>query len=372
MSSKWTLPILIFFLCSSGAVQANPLDSPDIVYIDGLPCNRACQSYMAWSTQALSARHRGEREAGMVVAPAEKGMAVRQPARPRVASHPVPMPRPATRAGMAALNAKASSTGKAAASSSAHQPVRKVPAATVAATGEKAVAGSQQPERKLQSADRSEPEQPATIAAAQPAEASRSEIKSEVKPEAKAEATSQVTLPPPATLDVAAPPATSEMAALSATAAIAPGLMPRTAQQQVIEAMAMADRLTAITLVREPTGTSANPATETDEAASGSPDNPDNLVALVAARPEIHSLSDLNNKPLAIEQKQLAAGGGFAAALIAAGAAEVQFSEGTAPPVDRLISGEVPAAVLTLATREAAEWFPDIEGFRIFRVPLSR
>ena len=47
MSRKWTLPILILSLCSSGALQANPLDSPGIVYIDGLPCNRACQSYMA-------------------------------------------------------------------------------------------------------------------------------------------------------------------------------------------------------------------------------------------------------------------------------------------------------------------------------------
>ena len=46
----------------------------------------------------------------------------------------------------------------------------------------------------------------------------------------------------------------------------------------------------------------------------------------------------------------------FTAALIAARAAEVQFSkEGTAPPLDRRISGEVPAAVLTLASREAAE-----------------
>ena len=30
------------------------------------------------------------------------------------------------------------------------------------------------------------------------------------------------------------------------------------------------------------------------------------------------------------------------------------------------------AAVLTLASREAAEWFPDIKGFRTFRVPLAR
>jgi hypothetical protein len=57
---------------------------------------------------------------------------------------------------------------------------------------------------------------------------------------------------------------------------------------------------------------------------------------------------------------------------MAAGAAEVQFSEGLAGAIDRLISGEVPAAVLTLASREAAEWFPDIAGFRIFRVPLSQ
>ena len=70
MSRKWTLLTLILSLGSSGALQANPLDSPGVVYIDGLPCNRACQSYMAASARALSARHRGERET-IVVAPAE-------------------------------------------------------------------------------------------------------------------------------------------------------------------------------------------------------------------------------------------------------------------------------------------------------------
>ena len=40
--------------------------------------------------------------------------------------------------------------------------------------------------------------------------------------------------------------------------------------------------------------------------------------------------------------------------------------------IERLISGEVPAAVLTLASREAAEWFPDLAGFRTFRVPLAQ
>jgi hypothetical protein len=45
--------------------------------------------------------------------------------------------------------------------------------------------------------------------------------------------------------------------------------------------------------------------------------------------------------------------------------------EAKADAIDRLIKGEVPAAVLTLASRDAAEGFPDIAGFKTFRVPLS-
>jgi TRAP-type uncharacterized transport system substrate-binding protein len=139
----------------------------------------------------------------------------------------------------------------------------------------------------------------------------------------------------------------------------------------------MADRVTAITLEREAASKSGNQGTEpgaggaTDKTASGSPINPENLVALVLARPEINKLSDLNNRNIAIEEKQSAATGSVSAALMAAGAAEVQFSKAQTGALDRLISGEVPAAVLTLASPEAAESFPDIAGFRIFRVPLS-
>ena len=105
----------------------------------------------------------------------------------------------------------------------------------------------------------------------------------------------------------------------------------------------MADLVTAIGTGRK----SDNPATgsveasDADKTASASPDNPDNLVALVLARPEINSLSDLNNKNIAIEEKQSASSGRVSAALMAAGAAEVQFSEGKAGAIDRLISGEV-------------------------------
>ncbi|MCA6114082.1 PhnD/SsuA/transferrin family substrate-binding protein [Bradyrhizobium sp. WSM 1738] len=95
------------------------------------------------------------------------------------------------------------------------------------------------------------------------------------------------------------------------------------------------------------------------------------MVVLVLARPEINSLSDLNNRNIAIEERQSASSGRVSAAFMAAGAAEVQFSEGQQGAIDRLIRGEVPAAVLTLASPQAAEWFPDIAGFRTFRVPLK-
>ena len=159
-----------------------------------------------------------------------------------------------------------------------------MPPATAAVTPEKAVgetvAAIQKPEPKVESAG--QPAQTAAITAPRPAEATASKVPApEVKPEAKAE----VVLPPPATLDVAAAPA-------APTPAMA-----------------------------------ASKAREIGKAASASPDDPDNLVALVLTRPEINSLSDLNNKTIAITEKQSASSGRVSAALMAAGAAEVQFSE---------------------------------------------
>ena len=144
MSRKWTLLTLIFFLGSSGTLQANPLNSPGVVYIDGLPCNRACQSYMAWSRPS-PAQHREVGETNVVV-PAEVELErMEHAALPRVARQPLPVSRPLPRAGMAASNAKpsnnkASHTNKAAAPKLAHQATRKaIPAATATVIPEKTV-----------------------------------------------------------------------------------------------------------------------------------------------------------------------------------------------------------------------------------------
>ena len=110
---------------------------------------------------------------------------------------------------------------------------------------------------------------------------------------------------------------------------------------------------------------------DTEKTAASSPNDTDHLVAVLMARPEIKSVSDLANKDIAMDGEPSASNGSVRTAIVAAGAAEVQLSKGEAKAIDRLIAGEVPAAVLTLVSPEAAEAFPDIAGFRIFRIPLS-
>jgi hypothetical protein len=56
--------------------------------------------------------------------------------------------------------------------------------------------------------------------------------------------------------------------------------------------------------------------------------------------------------------------------LAAVGATDADPSVGDVSPLDRLISGDAQAAVLKLLYPDAAEAFPDIEGFKVRRVPL--
>jgi hypothetical protein len=57
---------------------ANPLDSPGTVYIDGVPCNLPCQSYMAWSRQTLKASQASANEAASTSVPKKPGEAPRK------------------------------------------------------------------------------------------------------------------------------------------------------------------------------------------------------------------------------------------------------------------------------------------------------
>jgi hypothetical protein len=123
----------------------------------------------------------------------------------------------------------------------------------------------------------------------------------------------------------------------------AAGSNARTVQDQVTAAMAVAERMTTAT-----------------------------AVALVMAGPEIKSVSDLANKNIAIDSRLSASNSNVRNAIVSAGAADVQLSEAQTGAVGRVISGATPAAVLTLVSPEAAEQFPDVTGYKIFRIQLSR
>jgi hypothetical protein len=155
----------------------------------------------------------------------------------------------------------------------------------------------------------------------------------------------------------------------------------RTMQEQVAAATAAAERMTVATMVPAPEPKANNKERsnhsetvlhgDAEKSSPASPNNTDLLVAVLMARPEVKSVSDLSSKIIAIDDRYSSSNGNVRTAIAAAGAAEVQLSEGQATAIDRLANAEAPAAVLTLVSAEAAERFPEIAGFKIFRIPLS-
>jgi TRAP-type uncharacterized transport system substrate-binding protein len=94
-------------------------------------------------------------------------------------------------------------------------------------------------------------------------------------------------------------------------------------------------------------------------------------VALLISRPDVKSPSELKGSNIAIASAQSGIEDDIRSALSAAGATETQLSVSDANPLDRLINGDVKAAVLKLVSPGAAAAFPDIKGFKVLSVPLS-
>jgi hypothetical protein len=155
----------------------------------------------------------------------------------------------------------------------------------------------------------------------------------------------------------------------------------RTIQEQVAAAVALAERVTTAAAAPRPPQDANNTETsvlaesvhpaDVEPPASVPAINTDDLVALVMTQPEIKSVAGLSGRDVVIGEQQSASSEAIRTAIAASGAAEVQLSAGHAKAIDWLMGGEVPAAVLTLVSTEAAEWFPEIASFRIYRVPLS-
>jgi hypothetical protein len=94
-------------------------------------------------------------------------------------------------------------------------------------------------------------------------------------------------------------------------------------------------------------------------------------VAVIMVRTDIMSISDLSRKDIAIDVRQAPSRDIVKSALAAAGAGGANLTDGKTKALDRLLSGEVPAAVLAVLSASAAENFPNIAGFRLFRIPLA-
>jgi hypothetical protein len=282
MSKNLIATTFVVFLGSGGVSQGHPLDSPDIVYIDGLPCNTACQSYMKWSRQMSPA------------------------------TTPSRQPSEAVR----------------------HTPVK-----------HRQGPDAQPPTRVARQAA---PLPPTGVAEPRP-------TGSEEMGSALAHASTTTSSPADG-----APTRT------------------RTLREQVAAATTLAEQVTmaAAGPASSHELNSADPekSVQTGDAKKTgtiSRNAEDDMVALVMTRSDVKSVADLAGKDVAIDEPQSASSGVVRTALAAAGAAEVQFRPGQTKAIDRLIDGEVTAAVLTLVSKEAGEWFPDIAGFRVFRVPLA-
>lgn len=154
--------------------------------------------------------------------------------------------------------------------------------------------------------------------------------------------------------------------------AVAVGSSPRTTQDLVSAATAVAELLTTATTeaVQEEKANNSKP-TDSEGTAPTSSNNTDLLVALLIARPEIKSVSDLTSKTIAMDNKLAASNDKIRTAIVAAGGNGAQLSDGETKATDRVMNGDVPAAVLALVSSEAADGFPEVAGFKIFRIPLS-
>ena len=99
-----------------------------------------------------------------------------------------------------------------------------------------------------------------------------------------------------------------------------------------------------------------------------SPGDAGRTVALLLAVPEVTSLSELAGKNIAIDEAASASNDEARRKVEAT--VNAKLAEGRAKALDRLVNGEVSAAVLTLAYPETAEWSAEIAGFKVFRIPL--
>jgi len=141
-----------------------------------------------------------------------------------------------------------------------------------------------------------------------------------------------------------------------------------TVQQQVAVATALAERITALSALPAPNAKDQPDAAAHGEGTAAPAQN--RLVAVVMVRSGVGAISDLRGRSIAIDERYAASHTKIKAGMAAAGAPEVQLAQGQGTAINRLTNGETTAAIVAVVVPDAAEAFPDIAGYKTFRVPL--
>jgi hypothetical protein len=260
-----------FWLCVvslsfSSISTAAPLDSADIIYLDGLPCNRACQTYMAWSQRVLGQPSPPVKVSSVDIAkvPEQPTKAVSASVTPKRNDIPV----------VQANNLKAAVAAKITVK------VAKVP--------------TPKPKPIF---DAAPPESQATM------------------------------IPPVQDLQTIAPSA-----------------------EKNGENEADAVDLKTAALIPPPEG---------------------QMIAVFMVRQDINSIADLTKKTIAIDASLTASLMQVQSGIVAAGAADVSLSEDNKLALIRVMDGDVPAGVVSIATPEESAVWTAIPGFNVLRMPLA-
>jgi hypothetical protein len=140
----------------------------------------------------------------------------------------------------------------------------------------------------------------------------------------------------------------------------------RTPQELVMAALAVAEQM----MGAAPPRATSDDEVKADAAVPPSARNADRLVAVLIARPDVTSAAALKDQNVAID-KASEHEADIRFALIAAGATGAELSATDDGALDRVVRGDVPAAVLKLVSPEAAEAFPDVKGLNVLRIPLT-
>jgi hypothetical protein len=372
---------LIVLIGSAGKLHASPPDPPDLVYVDGVPCNSLCQAYMAWSRKTLAAGSALRPLAGVTRQAAEVSPA---------GSRPATRGRIARRTGRPAREIHRVTSISSARAAAAPRPMRPETSKAKAEPGSLSTRQAETPhDRQTEPSNTSHANAPSSSRAETPGakHADMSDARITEAPSASQAEMSNAPDAKPSGTEFAGTPSAGQADPSSVGRAQAPPSLPetdtiiasgtKTAREQMMAAATMAEEMTGTTnAAAKPNAVESDKSKSSEDTNGGmtasiSPGAADALVALLVSRPEITSMSDLTGKNVAIDDSRSESENNVRTALVAAGAPAVELSTGENRAIDRLIGGEVPAAVVALVSPDAADSFPDIAGFKVFRIPLS-